>query len=61
LLSNDNWQQTQASEITAAGLAPGDIRESAIIATLPVGQYSAVVQGKGGETGIALVEIYRLE
>jgi hypothetical protein len=61
LLSNDDWQQSQAAEITAAGLAPADTRESAIIATLPMGHYFAIVQGKSGQMGVALVEIYRLQ
>jgi Domain of unknown function (DUF4331) len=59
--TNDNWQQTQGSEISAAGLAPGDARESAIIATLAPGAYTAVVEGAGGATGNALVEVYDLQ
>jgi hypothetical protein len=60
LMSNDDWPQNQPVEITASGLAPTDTRESAIVATLPSGRYFAIVQGKTGATGIALVEIYRL-
>jgi hypothetical protein len=59
--TNDNWQQTQGSEISAAGLAPGDARESAIIAALAPGAYTAVVEGAGGATGNALVEVYDLQ
>jgi hypothetical protein len=29
------------------------------ILTLPVGNYAAVVRGKNGSTGVALVEVYR--
>lgn len=61
LVSNDDWQQSQQGEITATGLAPTDIRESAIVATLPMGRYFAIVQGKAGETGVAVVEIYSLQ
>ena len=57
LLSNDDWQQSQPAEIIAAGLAPTDPRESAIIASLPMGHYFAMVQGKSGQSGVALVEI----
>jgi N-acetylneuraminic acid mutarotase len=58
--SNDNWRETQENEITAAGIAPSDDRESAIIAILNPGNYSAVVRGKNDATGIAVVEVYDL-
>jgi hypothetical protein len=32
--------------------------DSALLATLPPGAYTAEVSGAGGDTGIALVEIY---
>jgi hypothetical protein len=57
---NDNWRSDQESEIIASGLAPSDDRESAVIATLNPGPYTAVVRGTGNSTGIALFEIYRL-
>jgi hypothetical protein len=59
--TNDNWQDTQAAEISATGLAPTDPREAAIFATLPPGPYTAVVSGRGGTSGVALVEAYRLQ
>jgi len=37
-----------------------DDREAAILATLPVGSYTAIIRGKAGATGVALVEVYRL-
>ncbi len=58
--NNDDWQETQAAQISATGLAPTDPRESAIMATLPPGAYTAIVSGKAGATGVALVEAYRL-
>ncbi len=61
LAANDSWQSTQAAEITSAGLAPGDPRECAIIATLAPGGYTAIVSGAGATTGVALVEVYDLE
>ena len=61
LISNDDWQQGQPAEIQAAELAPSDLRESALIMTLPPGQFTAIVSGKGGATGVALVEVYALE
>jgi hypothetical protein len=61
LLSNDDWQQGQPAELQQAGLAPTDPREAAVITVLPAGQFTAVVSGKGGATGVALVEVYALE
>jgi hypothetical protein len=58
--TNDNWQDTQRSEIEATGIKPSDPRESAILATLAAGAYTAVVSGKNGTTGVALVEAYHL-
>jgi hypothetical protein len=58
---NDNWQDdpTQAAQITALGLAPGNPNESAMVATLqPSVSYTATVSGKNSGTGIGLVEIY---
>ena len=60
LLSNDDWKQTQETEITGTGLAPTDARESAISTTLPAGHFFTLVQGKSGATGVAVVEIYSL-
>ena len=59
--TNDNWRQTQESEIQAIGLAPADDHESAILATLAPGNYTAVVRGVGNTTGVSLVEVYHLQ
>ena len=59
--NNDNWRDSQQVDIDASGVAPRDDRESAIIATLPPGNYTAVVQGKGGTSGVGLVEVYDLD
>jgi hypothetical protein len=61
LNTNDNWQDTQASEIAATGIPPSDARESAILATLTTGAYTAIVRGLNDTTGVALVEAYNLE
>jgi N-acetylneuraminic acid mutarotase len=67
--SNDNWQHTiiggiittsQVHDITNSGYAPSDPRESAIIADLPPGNYTAIVRGVNSTTGVALVEVYDL-
>jgi hypothetical protein len=61
IFSNDDWTKSpQKAEIQASGLAPKDSRESAIIANLPKGAYTAVIRGKTNTTGIALGEIYAL-
>ena len=60
LIGNDDWQQGQPAELQQVGLAPSDSRESALVATLAPGQYTAIVSGKGNATGVALVEVYGL-
>jgi hypothetical protein len=57
---NDDWQTSQKSDIEETTLAPGDSRESAIFAALRAGNYTAVVRGKNGATGIAVVEAYNI-
>ena len=58
LISNDDWQQSQEMEINQTGLAPTDIRESALVTSLPDGNYTAIVRGKNNTTGVAVVEVY---
>ena len=60
-ITNDNWRDTQQSEIQATGIAPGNDLESAIVATLPAGAYTAIIRGKNDGTGVALVEAYDLD
>ena len=63
LFSNDDWNNsTQQAEIASSGLAPSNTLESAIIWTLTPGQnYTAVVRGKNGTTGIGVVEAFDLD
>jgi hypothetical protein len=60
IASNDNWKSNQQAQIEATGLAPGDDRDAAILLTLVPGDYTAIVRGSGGTTGVALVEAYAL-
>jgi hypothetical protein len=70
IASNDNWQTTviggiitrnQVADIQNSGHAPTDPSESAIIANLPPGRYTAIVRGKNIIVGVALVEVYDLD
>ena len=60
LLANDNWQDNQlpAAELIAAGLAPSNNLESAIVATLPAGIYTVLLSGQNNGTGVGVVEVY---
>jgi hypothetical protein len=69
IASNNNWQTTiiggiitsnQVRDIINSGYAPGDGLESAIIADLPPGNYTAILRGVNNLTGVALVEVYDL-
>jgi len=51
----------QVADIRVSGYAPGDGRESAIIADLRPGNYGAIVRGVNNTTGAALVEVYDLD
>lgn len=61
IFSNDNWRSDQFNQIKATTIPPTDNKESAIVATLNPGSYTAVVRGISNTTGVALVEVYNLE
>ena len=61
VITNDDWRATQEGEIIATTVPPGDSREAAILATLPPGNYTAIVRGKNDTRGVALVEAYNLQ
>jgi hypothetical protein len=70
IASNDNWQHTiiggiisqdQVQNIQNSGHAPLDPSESAIIANLAPGNYTAIVRGVNNTIGVALVEVYDLD
>ena len=69
IASNDNWgttiiggiiTQSQVRDIMNSGHAPSNGLESAIIADLSPGNYTAVVRGVNDGTGVGLVEVYDL-
>jgi hypothetical protein len=62
LLANNDWQDDpdQAGEINAAGLAPSEPLEAALVGTFAPGLYTALLAGRNNSTGLGLVEIYDL-
>jgi hypothetical protein len=61
LESNDNWRtDPDQAEIAAAGVAPQNDLESALLANIPPGNYTAIVAGNDSGTGVGLVEVYHL-
>lgn len=62
IASNDNWgSSAQAAEIVASGVPPSDPLESAIVANLAPGTYTAIVRGADNGTGVGLVEVFDLQ
>lgn len=59
--TNNDWRDTQQTEIQITGLAPSDDREAAIIASLDPGAYTVVLSGRNNVTGIGVVEAYDVE
>jgi hypothetical protein len=59
--SNNGWRETQEQAVRDANLALSYDVESAILATLAPGSYTAVLRGNGTATGIGLVEVYDLQ
>ena len=58
--SNNNWRDRQQAEIQATGKAPPNDLEAAILTTVSAGNYTVILSGNGGGTGIGLVDIYKL-
>jgi hypothetical protein len=62
LATNDDWQSAaNAAQLQAAGFAPGNSLEAAILMTLQPGAYTAIVQGVGGGTGVGVIGVYRAQ
>ncbi|MFL6538173.1 MAG: LamG domain-containing protein, partial [Chthoniobacterales bacterium] len=60
LVFNNNWKDTQQSQIEATTIPPGNDKESAIVATLAPGSYTAALAAACPATGTALFEVYDL-
>lgn len=61
IASNNDWTSDQSQELAVIGLAPRDVREAALVATLPAGLYTMVMRGQNSASGIALFELYDLD
>ncbi|MGH8093824.1 MAG: DVUA0089 family protein [Chthoniobacterales bacterium] len=61
VFENDNWRTAQQQQIIDSGVPPTDDHESAIVATLSPGGYTALVYDANQASGVALVEVYNLE
>ena len=69
IASNDNWKTTQQggiitgdqfAEINTSGVAPSNDLESAIVANLTPGSYTAVVRGANNTVGTGVVDAFDL-
>jgi hypothetical protein len=63
LSQNDNWKDdsTQAAELVSKQIAPNHDLESAIVAMLAPGTYTAMVRGNGNASGVGVVEVYDVD
>lgn len=57
---NDDWKENQA-EVEATTIPPTNDLESAIVATLTPGVYTAILRGKNNGAGVGVVEVYDLD
>jgi N-acetylneuraminic acid mutarotase len=67
VVTNDNWKiddqsgQSQQAIIEATTIPPASDLESALVQTLVPGNYTAIVSGNNGGTGVGLIEVYDLD
>jgi len=61
IAANDDWAtNANAADIAATGFGPTHPSESALLATLDPGAYTAIVTGADGSTGIGIVEAFEV-
>ena len=58
---NNNWKDTEQAEIVATGYAPPNDAESAILATLAPGHYTAVLRSAAAGTGVGKLEVIDID
>jgi len=56
--NNDDWQTRANSGSIPESQKPPNPKEAAILTTLAPGAYTVIVSGVGGQTGIAIVEVF---
>jgi hypothetical protein len=62
VISNNDWASgPSAAELVALNYAPGQPGEAAVVVNLPPGNYTAIVSGEGGTSGVALVDAYTID
>jgi sugar lactone lactonase YvrE len=67
ITSNDDWKKvdgtgaSQEAAIVATKIPPSSDLESAVLADLAPGAYTAILSGKDAGTGIGLIEVYNLK
>jgi hypothetical protein len=67
IATNDNWKindatgESQEADIRATTIPPSNDLESALVSTLARGNYTVILSGKNGGTGVGLVEVYELQ
>ncbi|MCB1121112.1 MAG: T9SS C-terminal target domain-containing protein [Verrucomicrobiae bacterium] len=58
--TNSSWKESsERGLIEATSIPPSDDSEAAIVATLPPGRYTALVESESGNPGVAIGEVYR--
>jgi hypothetical protein len=61
IATNDDWQAgPSVTQLQAAGLAPSNPLESAILVTLPPGAYTTIMSGVGNGTGVGVIGVYKV-
>ena len=58
--ANNDWRDIQEAALQNTGLAPTNNLESAILISVPPGNYTAILKGADGGTGNGLVEVYKV-
>ncbi|HEX4630421.1 MAG TPA: hypothetical protein VH188_05605 [Chthoniobacterales bacterium] len=61
IATNDNWKDSQKSDVEASTIPPPNDGESAIVRTLVPGLYTVILRGVNNGTGIGLIEVYDLD
>ena len=60
IMRDNDWKDSQRSQIEGTIFQPRDDRESVIIATLPAANYTAILSGNNDGIGVGTVEVYDL-